>query len=61
MKQKVEYNTEVTTKMAKDVKDTKQLEAGARERFATGENHTRRHSSSNRRAFGKLGHKGMPK
>lgn len=56
---KIGYNDEVTSGMAKDVKDTKMLEPGARERFATGINSTKRHKAKHG-PFGGKGHRRMP-
>lgn len=56
---RIGYGDEVTSGMAKDVRDTSQLEPGARERFATGKNSTGRHKTKNTPP-GKKGHKGMP-
>lgn len=56
---KMGFSDEVTSSSAKDVKETKQLSDGARERFATGTNSTKRHKSKGK-AVGKKGARGMP-
>lgn len=53
------FSDEVSSSSAKDVKETKQLSDGARERFATGQNSTKRHKAK-AKPFGKKGARGMP-
>lgn len=56
---KMGFSDEVSSSSAKDVKETKQLSDGARERFATGQNSTKRHKAK-AKPFGKKGARGMP-
>jgi hypothetical protein len=53
------YDDEVSSSSAVDVKNTAQLNDGARERFATGKNSTKRHKSKGK-PVGKKGAKGHP-
>lgn len=57
---RVGVNDEVTSGSAKDVKDTSMLNTEAKERFATGQNSTKRHTSKHK-GFGKLGLRGHAK
>lgn len=61
MAKRIGCNTEVTASMAKDVKDTKMLDATARESADTvsGSNMQKRHTTKHK-PFGKLGAKGQP-
>jgi len=53
------FDDEVSSSSGKDVKDTKQLDATAREKNATGTNKTSR-STTKHKPFGKLGTRGHP-
>lgn len=55
---RIGFNSTVTSGMAKDVSDTKQLSTEARERYATGTNETKRYTT-NKKPKGPFGNRGM--